>query len=102
MNLSLRKWRVGTKGSWWAKGPVDGLSSQASKEFINRESYIFGYLSEQDRRYVPAPVERYRRATSIGMAELLMGAPLSGFLETKPLEHTNDLFWFEDRRFGHG
>ena len=47
------------------KGLVAGLSSQVQKEFINRESDIFRYLSEQDRRYVPAAVERHRRATSI-------------------------------------
>jgi hypothetical protein len=72
------------------------------KEFFDREADVFGYLSEQDRGYISSAVKGDRRAASIGMAELLMGAPLSGFLETKSLKHTSDLFWFQDRHFGHG
>jgi len=60
-------------------------SPQALKEFLDCESNIFCYLSEKYRGYIPTAMERYRRAASIGMAELLMGTPLSGFLKTKSL-----------------
>lgn len=83
-------------------GLADDPSPEPLKEFIYRESDVFGYLSEQDWGYVPTSMEGYRRAASIGMAELLMGTPLSNLLETKSLKHSNDLFWLEDRRFGHG
>jgi len=83
-------------------GFADEPSPQALKEFIYRESDVFGDLSEQDRGYVPTAMEGYRRAASIGVAELFMGTPLSNFLETKSLENSNDFFRLEDRRFGHG
>lgn len=59
-------------------------------------------LSEQYRGYIPSTVEGDRRAASIRMAELLVGTPLSGFLEAKSFEHADDLFWLEDRGFCHG
>ena len=83
-------------------GLADELSPLTLKEFIYRESDVFGDLSEQYRGYVPTPMEGYRRAASIWMAELLMGTPLANFLETKSLKHSSDLFRLEDRHFGHG
>jgi len=72
------------------------------KEFFDREAYIFGYLSEKYRGYVPSTVKGYRRGASIGMSELLVGTPLSDFLESKSFEHAYDLSWLKNWNLYHG
>ena len=73
-------WRVVRRDPRGQRGLAAGPSSEALKEFIDREADVFGYLSEQDRGYIWSAVKWDRRAASIG----------------------NDLFWFQDRHFGHG
>jgi hypothetical protein len=83
-------------------GLAVGHLSQALKELLDRESYIFCYLSEKYRGYIPSTVKGYRRDASIRMSELLVGTPLSDLLESKSFEHADDFSWLEDRSLHHG
>lgn len=74
----------------------------ALKEFLDCESNIFCYLSEKYRGYIPSTVKVYRRGATIGMPELLVGPPLSDFLESKSFEHAYDLPWLKNGNLYHG
>jgi hypothetical protein len=60
-------------------------------EFLNGETYVFGYLSEQYRRNIPAGMKRDCCATTISASILLVGSALPHFLEAQLFEHGNYL-----------
>jgi hypothetical protein len=61
----------------------------------------FAICRKQDRRYIPAPMIRYRRVPAVGMPKLLMRSALADFGKTQSLQNGYDFSRFENRDLAH-
>ena len=68
---------------------------------INGQSDVLRDLSQQDRRYIPAPMIRYRRAPAVGMPKLLMRSALADFGKTQSIQNGYDFARFENWDLAH-
>jgi hypothetical protein len=72
------------------------------KKIVKGKADIFGDQSQEQGGDVPSRMERHGSASSIGMAELLVRASLTHFLETKFFQNPGDLQGLQYRIFRHG
>jgi len=100
----------GTKLDWCDAAPANGrLTSNSgkarvsnvqlpmTKEFIGSQADVFDNLAQEDWRDVSATVDGYCCTSSIGMAKLLVGAPLPYLFEPEAAENRNHLAGGENR-----
>jgi len=71
------------------------------QELIDRDAYIADDLAEKERRDIPPSVNWHRRAASIRVPKLLMGAPLPDLFEAEPVQDPDDLARTQDRKPAH-
>jgi hypothetical protein len=73
-----------------------------TKEFIGSQTDVFDNLAREDWRDVSATVDGYCCTSSIGMAKLLVGAPLPYLFEPEAAENRDHLSGGENRQSSHG
>jgi hypothetical protein len=64
-------------------------------------AHIPNNLAEKKWRDVSTTVNRHRRASTIGVTELLVGAPLPDLFKAESMEYRDHLARVEDRKLGH-
>ena len=72
------------------------------EEFLYRRSDVAYDLPKKERGDVASAVEWHGRASTVGMAELLMRPSLPHLLEAHAVQDLDDLARTEDRESAHG
>src|SRR2546421_71011 len=72
-----------------------------SKHLFYRHSNVPGDLTKQYRRDVSTGMKRYRRASTVRMAILLVRAALTNFRKSQFFKYRYHFTWLEDRGLAH-
>ncbi len=71
------------------------------QKFVNRQSNVFGNLTQKNRRNVSAWMNGHGCVPAVLMAKLLVGTTLTNLDETKRFEDGNDLSRLQDGNSSH-
>lgn len=78
-----------------------GVLAAGAEKGFGCDTDVPGDLAEEDRRQIPARVERNGRLAPVLVAVLAMGAALAEERETEALEKPLDLPWLEHGKRDH-